>query len=57
MNKKKLTGIIVACVVVIIVVVAVVARTPTDNDTGVAFVDPELEAAIRQAIAIPEGPI
>ena len=51
MNKKKLIGIIGACVVVIVVVVAVALRTPTgngaptDNDTGVAFTDPNLEAA------------
>jgi hypothetical protein len=62
-NKKKLIGIIGACVVVIVVVVAVALRTPTgngaptDNDTGVAFTDPNLEAAIREAVGIPEETI
>ena len=63
MNKKKLIGIIVACVVVVVVVVAVVLRppagngAPTDNDTEVTFADPNLEAAIREAVAISDGAI
>jgi internalin A len=63
MNKKKLIGIIAACVVVIVVIVAVVLRppagngAPTDNDTEVTFADPNLEAAIREAVGIPEETI
>jgi len=57
MNRKKLIGVIVACVAVIVVVVAVVVHTLGDNDAEVAFADPNLEAAVREAIGIPEGSI
>jgi Leucine-rich repeat (LRR) protein len=51
MNRKKLIGIIIACIVVVIVVV--VATRPAPGP----FADANLEAAVREAIEIPEGPI
>ena len=56
MNKKELIGIIVACVVAIVIVIVVTVRTPTNNDSGVSFADPNLEAAVREAIAYPRIP-
>lgn len=57
MSKKKLAGIIVACVVVVVVVVLVALRTPTEEDRPLVFADANLEATIREAIDIPQGPI
>ena len=57
MNKKKFIGIILACMIVVGVVVAVAIRTPTKDYPEVAFADPNLEGAVREAIDIPEGPI
>ncbi len=52
MNKKRLIGIIAACVIVVAVVVVVATRPPT----GI-FADANLEAAVREAIEVPKGPI
>jgi hypothetical protein len=57
MNKKKFIGIILACVIVVGVVAAVAIRTPTKDNPEVAFADPKLEGAVREAIDISEGPI
>jgi Leucine-rich repeat (LRR) protein len=51
MSKKRLTGIIIACIVVVMVVV--VATRPAPGP----FADANLEAAVREAIGIPEGPV
>ena len=52
MSKKQLAGIIAGCIVVVIVIVIVAVRTPT----GI-FADPNLEAAVRDYIGKPDGPI
>jgi hypothetical protein len=57
MSKRKLVGIIVACVIVVVVVVLVVGRTPTEEDRPVAFADANLESLVREGIDMPEGPI
>jgi hypothetical protein len=51
MSKKKLAGIIVGCIVVVIVVIVAV-RGPM-----VTFADSNLEAAVRDYIGKPDGPI
>lgn len=56
MNRKKLTGILVTCIVVA-VTVAVVVRVAEVDNVEVTFPDANLEAAIREAIDISEGPI
>jgi len=56
MNRKKLIGIIVTCIAVAVVVVVAVHASRVNN-IEVIFVDAHLEASIREAIDIPEGPI
>ncbi len=54
MSRKKLIGIVAACVIVVIVVVVISlsGRGPT-----VTFPDPNLEIAVREALNKPSGPI
>lgn len=59
MSKRKLAGIIIGCVVVVVVIVAIRTQIqPPGTDDGVVqFTDANLEAAVRETIDMPEGPI
>jgi Leucine-rich repeat (LRR) protein len=59
MSKKKLAGIILGCIVVVIVVVVAVRLSTVCylRPLSVNFADHNLEAAVREAIAKPEGTI
>ncbi len=59
MSRKKLIGIIVGSVVAVVAIVAIRTQIepPRTNDGIVQFADANLEAAVREAIDIPEGPI
>ena len=59
MSGRKLTGIIIGCVVAIVAIVAIRTQIepPRTNDGVVQFADAQLEATIREAIDMPEGPI
>jgi len=56
-SKKKLAGIIVGCIVIVVVVVAYVHLSTICylRPLAVDFADPNLEAAVREAIGKPEG--
>ena len=56
MSRKELLGILVTCIVVAVTVSVVVRVSEVDN-VEVTFPDVNLEAAIREAIDISEGPI
>jgi internalin A len=57
MSKRKLAGIIVVCAIVVGLTAAVAIPWATKDDREITFADPNLEAVVRQAIDIPEGPI
>ena len=57
MSKRKLAGIIVVCAIVVGLIAAVAIPLATKDDREITFPDPNLEAAVRKAIDIPEGPI
>jgi internalin A len=59
MSKRKLSGIIIGSVVAIVVIVALRTQIelPRTNDGVVQFADANLEAAVRETIDMPEGPI
>ena len=57
MSKRKLAGIIVVCAIVAGFIAAVAIPLATKDDREITFADPNLEAVVRQAIDIPEGPI
>ncbi|MBE0430568.1 MAG: leucine-rich repeat domain-containing protein, partial [Dehalococcoidia bacterium] len=57
MSKRKLAGIIVVCAIVAGFITAVAIPLATKDDREITFADPNLEAVVRQAIDIPEGPI
>lgn len=58
MSRKKLIGIVTACIIVVIVVlvISLSGRGPARGPVA-SFPDPNLETAIREAITIREGPI
>ena len=47
----------VAIVSIFLIAVALVAGMTACGPTAVTFADPDLETAVREAIAIPEGPV
>jgi len=57
MRRRKLAGIIVVCAIVVGLTAAVAIPLATRDDREITFADPNLEAAVRKAIDIPEGPI
>ena len=54
MSKKKLIGIIAACIIVVIVVLVI---SLSERGPGVTLPDTNLETAIREALNKPSGPI
>jgi Leucine-rich repeat (LRR) protein len=58
MSRKKLIGIVAACIIVVIVVlvISLSGRSPA-GDRVVTFTDPNLETAMRAALNKTSGPI
>jgi Leucine-rich repeat (LRR) protein len=54
MNRKKLIGIVAACIIVVAVVSVI---SLSGRGSVVAFPDPNLETAIREALDKPSGAI
>ena len=54
MSKKKLIGIIAACIIVVIVVLVI---SLSERGPGVTLPDTNLETAVREALNKPSGPI
>jgi Leucine-rich repeat (LRR) protein len=54
MNRKKLLGIVAACIIVVAVVLVI---SLSGRGSVVSFSDPNLETAIREALNKQSGPI
>ncbi|MDH4299207.1 MAG: leucine-rich repeat domain-containing protein [Dehalococcoidia bacterium] len=54
MSRKKLIGIVAACIIVVTVVLVI---SLSGRGSVVTFPDPNLETAIREALNKPSGPI
>ena len=57
MNRKKLIGIVAACIIVVVALIASLSGHGPAGDRVVTFQDPNLDTAIREALNKPSGPI